>query len=194
MMQARTRIYDAVGPETLTMKELLQMMATFHGRTLQPVHVNYYNMERILNVASLGNYNRQFVSILRSEQDIDLDTPNPISTITAPGNPIAFQQLLHKDATLCKIEDAFTSPSRTIPGQTIQKRRNFPLRSTVKWVTRNPGVVRPGLALGMEILRNFCWPHYQKPFLAEERAVKEGLHDGGGGGEGGGEDGSKPVV
>lgn len=179
LTQARVRIYDAVGPETLTMKELLEVIATFHGRTLWPVHVNYYNMERILNVASLGNYNRQFVSILRSEQDIDLNSPNPISTMTRPGNPTAFQQLLHPDATLCKIEDAFTSPSRTIPGQSSRKRRLFPVRSTIKWVARNPGVVRPGIALGTEIMRNFLFKSYQEPFLREERAVKGHNGDGG---------------
>jgi hypothetical protein len=32
------------------------------------VHVDYRNFERVLNVASLGNLTRQFVSLLRSEQ------------------------------------------------------------------------------------------------------------------------------
>lgn len=162
-MKERVRIYDAVGPETLTFKELLQMLAGYHGRTLRPVHVDYYNMERILNVASLGNYNRQFVSILRSEQDLELY--DSIAT-TMTGNPIAFQQLLHKDATLYKVQDAFSRPRHG-------KKRRFPIKSTAKWVWRNPGVIRPGIALGLEISRNFIFPHYQKPYLDQEAAVKE---------------------
>ena len=34
-----------------------------------PVHIDYRNMEMVLNVKSLGNLNRQFVSLLRSEQE-----------------------------------------------------------------------------------------------------------------------------
>jgi hypothetical protein len=164
-MKERVRIYDGVGPDTLTMKELLEVMARFQGRTLYPIHVNYYNMERILNVASLGNYNRQFVSILRSEQDIDLNAPP--KQVTA--NPHAFQEILHKDAKMCRIEEAFDSPKE---GQ-YRKKRIFPVLSTAKWVYRNPGVIRPGIALGLEISRNFLFPLFQEPYLIEERAVKE---------------------
>lgn len=164
-IKSKIRIYDAVGPEILTMKELLEVMARFQGRTLYPIHVNYYNMERILNVASLGNYNRQFVSILRSEQDIDLDT----LTIKATANPTDFLQLYHENATMCKIEEAFDPPK---DGQ-YRRKRMFPFLSTAKWVYRNPGVIRPGIALGLEISRNFLMPSYQEPFLEEERAVKE---------------------
>ena len=163
MMKERVRVYDAVGPETLTLKEILHLMAEFYGRKLRPVHVDYFNMERILNVASLGNYNRQFVSILRSEQDLELH--DSIAT-TVTGNPIAFQKLFHEDAELCKVEDAF---SRNKGG-----RRIFPIVSTAKWVWNNPGVIRPGIALGFEISRNWLLPFYQRPFLEEERLVKEG--------------------
>jgi hypothetical protein len=52
------RIYDAVGPDALSMKELLDVLAKGRGRRLRPVHVDYIRMEQILNVASLGNYNR----------------------------------------------------------------------------------------------------------------------------------------
>jgi hypothetical protein len=165
LMKARVRIYDGVGPDTLTMKELLQLMAKVQGRTLNPVHVNYFNMERILNVASLGNYNRQFVSILRSEQDFDVESNTPVNT--ARGSHVAFQQLLHKDATLHRIEDAFAAPEG---GR--RTRRKFPIKSTLKWVYRNPGVIRPGIALGVEITRNFLFPVHQGPFLAQEQAVK----------------------
>jgi len=164
-IKSKIRIYDAVGPEILTMKELLEVMARFQGRTLYPIHVNYYNMERILNVASLGNYNRQFVSILRSEQDIDLNA----MTTKPSANPTAFLQLYHKDASMCRIEEAFDPPKK---GQ-YRRKRIFPILSTAKWVYRNPGVIRPGIALGLEISRNFLFPSYQEPFLEQERAVKE---------------------
>jgi hypothetical protein len=39
---------------------------------LRPIFVDYRNFERVLNVASLGNLNRQFVSLLRSEQDAEM--------------------------------------------------------------------------------------------------------------------------
>lgn len=158
----RLRIYDAVGPETFTMKKLLQVLATFQGRTLWPIHVDYYNMERILNVASLGNYNRQFVSILRSEQDIDFEKP-----LSPAPDPTAFQKLYHPDATLCRLEEAFPSPEGK------RSKRRFPVKSTIKWVYRNPGVIRPGIALGLEISKNFVCPWRQEPYLADERALNE---------------------
>ena len=65
------RTYDAVGPETMTMLELMENFAKLNGRTLNPVFVDYRNFEMVLNVASLGNLNRQFVSLLRSEQDAE---------------------------------------------------------------------------------------------------------------------------
>ena len=57
-----------VGPETMSILELHRRFAKLNGRTLRPVFVDYRNFERVLNVASLGNLNRQFVSLLRSEQ------------------------------------------------------------------------------------------------------------------------------
>lgn len=62
------RVYDAVGPETMSILELNRRFCVLNGRTLQPVFVDYRNFERVLNVASLGNLTRQFVSLLRSEQ------------------------------------------------------------------------------------------------------------------------------
>lgn len=59
------RVYDAVGPDTLSMLELMHVFARLNGRTLRPVLVDYRNFELVLNVASLGNLNRQFVSLLR---------------------------------------------------------------------------------------------------------------------------------
>ena len=50
--------------------DLLQRFARYQGNaSFRPVHTKYRHMESILNVRSLGNLNRQFVSLLRSEQD-----------------------------------------------------------------------------------------------------------------------------
>jgi hypothetical protein len=82
-------MYDAVGPETITMLEMMHVFARLNGRELRPVFVDYRNFERILNEASLGNLNRQFVSLLRSEQDAD----EPIV-----GQPAVFESLIGADA------------------------------------------------------------------------------------------------
>jgi hypothetical protein len=63
------RYYDAVGPETMSILELLERFAYYRGiKHFRPVHVGYRNFEMLLNIKSLGNLNRQFVSLLRSEQ------------------------------------------------------------------------------------------------------------------------------
>lgn len=99
------RAYDAVGPETMSILELLRKFAQFQGKVqngqnacinmrhfagnknFHPVHIDYRNMEKVLNVKSLGNLNRQFVSLLRSEQE----SSNPII-----GSPEAFEKVLGK--------------------------------------------------------------------------------------------------
>ncbi|KAK3233800.1 hypothetical protein CYMTET_55912, partial [Cymbomonas tetramitiformis] len=113
------RVYDAVGPETVSILQLLQIFARFNGRTLRPVHIDYRNYERVLNVASLGNLNRQFVSILRSEQDSGVQ---PIL-----GKSVGFEKLLGEDATLTTLQDALFSPD------SVQaRRRSFPIRTTLR--------------------------------------------------------------
>ena len=68
-LSRQVRYYDAVGPETISMVEMLKRFAEFQGNnSFRPVFIDYRNMERVLNVKSLGNLNRQFVSLLRSEQ------------------------------------------------------------------------------------------------------------------------------
>ena len=79
------RTYDAVGPETMTMLELMENFAKLNGRTLNPVFVDYRNFEMVLNVASLGNLNRQFVSLLRSEQDAERHVRPFNSPFNSPG-------------------------------------------------------------------------------------------------------------
>lgn len=125
------RMYDAVGPEIMTMLELNEKFAKINSTKLTPVFVDYRNFERVLNVASLGNLNRQFVSLLRSEQA----TEKPIV-----GNPSEFEQLLGNDARLLRLDEV----ERNF-------RRRFPYWSTLKWAFTNYGVIEPGISLGLEI-------------------------------------------
>ncbi|CAL6356973.1 unnamed protein product [Bathycoccus prasinos] len=122
---------DAVGPEIMTMLELNEKFAKINSTKLTPVFVDYRNFERVLNVASLGNLNRQFVSLLRSEQA----TEKPIV-----GNPSEFEQLLGNDARLLRLDEV----ERNF-------RRRFPYWSTLKWAFTNYGVIEPGISLGLEI-------------------------------------------
>jgi len=77
----------------------------------------------VLNVASLGNLNRQFVSILRSEQDTD----RPIT-----GNPTTFATLLSESATLATLDEAFAPQLSEGASQT--QRRAFPYLFMARWV------------------------------------------------------------
>ena len=78
--------YDTVGQETRTILEMLRIFAKEQGNdSFRPVFIEYRNMEKLLNVRSLGNLNRQFVSLLRSEQDSD----KPII-----GDPTVWESLL----------------------------------------------------------------------------------------------------
>lgn len=136
--QFTLRMYDAVGPETLSMSDLIKKFAELNQRKLRPVHVDYRNFERVLNVASLGNLNRQFVSLLRSEQDAE----NPIV-----GNPDAFEKLLGPDAKLCALSDL----------KHVTHRRQFPYFATLGWAMQNYGVIWPGILLGTEILVTYLF-------------------------------------
>ena len=63
------RFYDAVGPETMSMLDMLSRFAKYHGNeNFRPAFIDYRSMEELLNLKSLGNLNRQMVSLLRSEQ------------------------------------------------------------------------------------------------------------------------------
>lgn len=57
------RVYDAVGPETMTMIEMLRMLRYYQNpeKVFRPVHIDYRNMERVLNVKSLGKSFRGFI-------------------------------------------------------------------------------------------------------------------------------------
>ena len=141
------RAYDAVGPETMTMLELMENFARLNGRVLNPVFVDYRNFEMVLNVASLGNLNRQFVSLLRSEQDAE----RPIV-----GNPETFETLLGQDAKLFKMQDAIEMIEGGGEGEVIRiKKRSFPIWGTAKWVASNPKVILPGTNLVLETIGTY---------------------------------------
>jgi len=144
------RFYDAVGPETITMMDMLRKFAVYQGSTFRPVFIDYRNMERVLNIKSLGNLNRQFVSLLRSEQG----AAAPII-----GNPFVWESVLGEGSKLVTLDEAFRSSITTgSTGSTLGK-RTFPYATCLRWVLNNPRVIRPGLSLTIEILESFFLAH-----------------------------------
>jgi len=140
------RTYDAVGPETMSLLELMQRFARVNGRELKPVFVDYRNFEMVLNVASLGNLNRQFVSLLRSEQDAE----RPIV-----GNPAVFERLLGDGARLARLEDGAGAAPGEVEEGARPARRSFPISKTALWVAKNPGVIIPGAHLVLEAVGTY---------------------------------------
>jgi len=138
------RIYDAVGPETMSITEMLKTFAKGQGKTdFRPVNIGYRNMEKVLNIKSLGNLNRQFVSLLRSEQD----AKSPII-----GNPQVWCSILGDNAKLITVSEAFELNASSLQSK---KARHFPYINTVRWIMRNPKVIIPGLSLSAEILHSY---------------------------------------
>eukprot|EP00981_Chlorochromonas_danica_P009367 scaffold2636_cov176-Ochromonas_danica.AAC.21 len=139
------RYYDAVGPETMSMLDMLGKFAVVQGNNnFRPVYIRYRNMEKLLNVKSLGNLNRQFVSLLRSEQD----AADPIV-----GDYHAWEKILDADeAKLLTLDEAFQENET---GLKCQQYRTFPYGSVVQHVVKNPKVIWPGILLSIEITRSF---------------------------------------
>lgn len=138
------RVYDAVGPETMSILEMLEKFARYQGNfSFRPVFIDYRNMERVLNIQSLGNLNRQFVSLLRSEQEID----SPII-----GNPDAWEKVLGDSSKLTTLDEAFHQNETFLK---YKKYRRFPYFSTLRWVLKNPKVIFPGIDLSFEIIQSF---------------------------------------
>lgn len=136
LSSAHLRIYDAVGPETITYIDLLRKFAQYQQKkSFRPVFVDYRNLELILNVKSLGNLNRQFVSLLRSEQEGD----SPII-----GNPAVFNALIPDEPLLTLDEAMGKNPVK----------RGFPYLKTLRWAFNNPKVIPHGAMLGLEIVQN----------------------------------------
>ena len=109
-------------------------------------------MEQLLNVTSFGNMSRQFLSLLRSEQEI----------LTRPviGDPTVWQGLLGPTAQMLTLAEAFESraaatadPEHRTAGP---QPRAFPYREVAKLIFNNPRVVMPGLKLTAEIVEAFA--------------------------------------
>ena len=140
------RYYDAVGPETISMVNMLRKFAEFQGnRHFRPVFIDYRNMERVLNVKSLGNLNRQFVSLLRSEQG---------SRVPILGNPVIWESLLGEGTEMIKLNQAFCKADGSTINNAMERRR-FPYFTTIRWAIENPRVIKPGIFLSFEILNSF---------------------------------------
>jgi len=133
---ASLRIFDAVGPETMTFLQVLEKFALYQkNKRFWPVFVDYRNLEHILNIKSLGNLNRQFVSLLRSEQD-------GLSQ-TDIGNPAVFDSLI-PDEPLLTLDQALAPAVK----------RRFPYLKTLRWALDNPRVIPLGARLGLEIVES----------------------------------------
>jgi hypothetical protein len=135
----KLRRYDAVGPETMSILEMLSRFARYNGNhRFRPVRIGYRNMEEILEQRSIGNLNRQFISLLKSEQE----TNSPIV-----GDHRTFESLLGEDARLMTLEEVFCDSKRCSTQQ-----RSFPYAHTLLWALKNYKVIWPGMKLSAEIL------------------------------------------
>ena len=152
-MQAKNqslRIYDGVGPETMTILQMLEKFAHHQNRggRFRPAFIGYRNMEEILNVRGIGNLNRQFVSLLRSEQE---------TRRAIVGDHTSFERVLGEGARLATLDECFSlGRSRREPSL---YRRATQLVQTLKkvsiYVYKNPKVVLPGFNLSLEIIYHY---------------------------------------
>lgn len=143
------QFYDAVGPETISFEKMLKQFAKFQGNDkFRPVHIDYRNMERIVNLVSLGNLNRQFISLLRSEQDADY----PII-----GDCTDWERILGPDAQLATLDESLAASlaSNVTPYSVIFK-------TILQLCWQHPEVIRPGLRLNFEMLTTYM-QSLQKP-------------------------------
>ena len=146
------RHYDAVGPETMTILGLLEKFAYFRGvKNFRPVHVGYRNFEMLLNIKSLGNLNRQFVSLLRSEQHAEIPT---LGDHTVWGNILGKED---EGSRLQTLDEAF-SPSCDIASKSQNKKGvppRFPISAIIKFTYENPRVIYPGFFLLLEMMQSY---------------------------------------
>lgn len=82
--------------------------------------------------------NRQFVSLLRSEQDTD----KPVI-----GDYTIWEKLIGEEAKLASLQDSF-DPARG----GVTPSRKFPIQGLFRWIVKNPGVLLPGIAVVSETL------------------------------------------
>ena len=103
----------------------------------------------------VGNMNRQFVSLLRSEQD----TNYPII-----GNYTVWEKLLGDDAKLATLHDSFD-----INRGGVAPSRKFPIKGLLRWMIKYPKVILPGAAVVFETLSSAI---QQYPFQDFEKNGK----------------------
>lgn len=95
--------------------------------------------------------NRQFVSLLRSEQD----TNHPVI-----GNSDVWEKLLGDDAKLATLHDSFDLNRGGHPPS-----RKFPIQGLIRWMIKYPGVILPGAAV---VFETFTAAIKQYPFKDQE--------------------------
>jgi hypothetical protein len=113
------------------------------------------NMERILEITSLRNMNRQFVSLLRSEQEghgvpIVGDSTVWSSLMTCEDGGLDGAAVVSKLLTL----DEALSPTSTSNSRASHRRR-FPLFKVIRLVFKHPKLIIPGAKLSMEVTGAF---------------------------------------
>lgn len=142
-LNTNCRFYDAVGPRVIDIETMLEDFSKSQGKQYYwPIHIDYRNMEQLLNVTSLGNLNRQFVSLLRSSQT---------GGTQVVGKPEVWEGLIGEDecTKLIKLDEALKH---------LGQQRSFPLWQTIKIIFEHPKVILPGLKLSFEILSR-VWTH-----------------------------------
>ena len=100
----------------------------------------FRNMEEILNIKSLGNLNRQFVSLLRSEQD----SSSPII-----GDPSVWEGLMGPENRLTTLDEAFAGLDRR------NNKRSYPYMATLHHIWKYPRTILPGTRLAFAMLDTF---------------------------------------
>ena len=146
-------------------------------------------MEEILNVRSLGNLNRQFVSLLRSEQDSL--SPPLLGDGSVWGSLLASSsgegegegEEIAVEAQMLTLDQAFEESSHH--NLRRGKRRGYPYLKNLLFVYQNPFVIRPGIMLSLEIIWSWLTsrgpikykggiPTYTSGATAEWRAYTRG--------------------
>ena len=90
--------------------------------------------------------NRQFLSLLRSEQE----SHSPVI-----GDPRTFSKLLGENARLTTLDEAFAKRYEELLIKGIPPRK-FPYWFTLRLVLFNPRIIIPGLQLAWEIIWNYA--------------------------------------
>jgi hypothetical protein len=101
--------------------------------------------------------NRQFVSLLRSEQD---------SNKPVIGNFVVWEKLIGEGARLTTLHDSFDPNCGGVTPS-----RKFPIRGLVRWMIKNPGVILPGAAVVFETLAGAVEQY--SPFRSKSDDEKE---------------------